>query len=150
MVSRPRPLASFITTTGPNGEKMTRQIDVDANDDMGEKSFGPGDIPAADERVTLVEALRGFFRELSQDEDAFDRVRTFDDTCSECREDKEVHECEACKSLFCAECVGQNGFDPKTDQPVKIKLPSARTKKTTKEWLWSHDPNCPSCTHPWI
>ncbi len=149
MASRPRPLASFLTTTGPNGERTTIEIDVGANDGKAEKKFGPGDIPGADERVTLVEALRGFFRKLSSDEDHFDGVCAYDDTCSTCHEAKEVYSCEACNQLFCAECIGQNGYDDKQHKFVKIRLPSARTKKTTREWLYSHDPCCPFCTHPW-
>ena len=43
MASRPRPLASFLTTTGPNGERTTIEIDVGANDGKAEKKFGPGD-----------------------------------------------------------------------------------------------------------
>ena len=99
--------------------------------------------------MTLVEALRGFFRKCSSDEDHFDGVCAYDDTCSTCHEAKEVYSCEACNQLFCAECIGQNGYDDKQHKFVKVRLPSARTKKTTREWLYSHDPCCPFCTHPW-
>ena len=133
----------------PDDGAIAIEIDVGANDGKAEKKFGPGDIPGADERVTLVEALRGFFRECSSDEDHFDGVCAYDDTCSTCHEAKEVYSCEACNQLFCAECIGQNGYDDKQHKFVKVRLPSARTKKTTREWLYSHDPCCPFCTHPW-
>ena len=132
---RPRPLAQFLTMSGPGGS-FTMAIDPGANDELRRIEVDADELPPPCASATLRVAARCLLM-------SHGGVDTYAASCARCGAEGEVHECEACTSLHCAECIAKAWYEC----PDAGTYDAAATKPI-RDWLREVDMNCPVCTHP--